>query len=341
MSRNGSHQKTAIVVTSIAAPNRVLRELADGCRRRQQSFYVIGDAASPADFQLDGCDFYSLARQRDTGLRTAELCPERHYARKNVGYLQAIRDGAACIVETDDDNLPLANFWEPRTRTLAAALLAADGWVNVYRYFSDENVWPRGLPLLSIGAPVPAWESFSHTELDCPIQQGLADGDPDVDAIYRLILPLPIQFRRDRRVALGSGTWCPFNSQNTAFWADAFPLLYLPAYCSFRTTDIWRSFIAQRICWENNWSVLFHGPTVVQQRNGHDLMKDFQEELPGYLYNDDIRCILERLSLRPGLLHIAGNLRHCYQALTSASMFPDTELQLLEAWLQDLAEIRQ
>ena len=43
-------------------------------------------------------------------------------------------------------------------------------------------------------------QSFLHLNLwlrvesDCPIQQGLADRNPDVDAIYRLILPLPFSF---------------------------------------------------------------------------------------------------------------------------------------------------
>ena len=88
----------------------------------------------------------------------------------------------------------------------------------------------------------------------CPIQQGLADGNPDVDAIFRLVLPLPMNFGRKPPIALCRGAWCPFNSQNTSWWPAAYPLLYLPAYCSFRMTDIWRSFVAQRICWENGWS---------------------------------------------------------------------------------------
>lgn len=342
MPRNTSeHDQTAVVVTSIAAPNGAMRELADGCQRLQHTFYVIGDVASPSEFHLEGCDFFSLERQRQTGFVTAECCPERHYARKNIGYLQAIRDGAVCIVETDDDNVPQPEFWGHRSRTLTAPLASAKGWLNVYRYFSDQNIWPRGLPLPSAGASVPDWDSFEVAELDCPIQQGLADGNPDVDAIYRMILPLPVHFRRDRRLALGRGCWCPFNSQNTAFWEDAFPLLYLPAYCSFRMTDIWRSLIAQRICWENGWSVLFHGPTVFQERNEHDLMKDFREEVPGYLYNDKIREILESLSLRRGVSSLADNLRDCYQALVSASLLPKDELVVMEAWLQDLAAIRK
>jgi hypothetical protein len=37
-------------------------------------------------------------------------------------------------------------------------------------------------------------------------------------------------------------------------------------------TDIWRSFVAQRIAYENDWAVLFHEPTVWQSKE-HDLQR--------------------------------------------------------------------
>src|SRR5256886_7991772 len=167
----------------------------------------------------------------------------------------------------------------------------------------------------------------------CPIQQGLADGNPDVDAIYRITLSLPQTFRRDISVALGPGSWCPFNSQNTAWWPDAYPLLYLPAHCSFRVTDIWRSFVAQRISWANDWHILFHGPDVTQERNPHNLLRDFADEIPGYLQNRAICEALAQLELPRGTTHIADNLRTCYQALVIGGWLPDAELKLLEDWL--------
>ena len=92
--------KISIIVTSIASPNNALRDLAQGCSERGYHFIVIGDEAGPAEFHIDGCDFYSLERQRQTGLKLAQMCPTRHYARKNIGYLIAIRDGASTIIET-------------------------------------------------------------------------------------------------------------------------------------------------------------------------------------------------------------------------------------------------
>ena len=256
----------AVVVTSINAPNATLRALADGCLEHGADFIVAGDTRSPAGFSLEGCRFFSIRAPLDSDLRFPRACPVRHYARKNIGYLEAIRAGAELIVETDDDNLPEPEFFGRRPRVVTGRCVDGCGLDNVYRYFTHALVWPRGFLLDRVTAPVPPPESLRVASRDCPIQQGLANENPDVDAVYRLIMPLPLSFNSAPPVALGPGSWCPFNTQNTSWWPDAYPLLYLPAYCSFRMTDIWRSFVAQRIAWAQGWSILFHGPTVRQHR---------------------------------------------------------------------------
>jgi hypothetical protein len=327
----------SVVVTSISAPNAVLRGLATQCKTRGFSFYVIGDVPSPADFAIDGCEFYSLERQKTTGLDIVELLPSRHYSRKNIGYLLAMRSRPEMLLETDDDNMPSPDFWRSRQSDQRVRLLSCSGWSNVYAYFSDANIWPRGLPLDAIRTPLPDFETLPESESDCPIQQGMADDNPDVDAIYRLVLPLPIVFRKDRRVALGSGAWCPFNSQNTVWFPKAYPLLYLPSYCSFRMTDIWRSFVAQRIAWENGWSVLFQGPDVSQERNEHSLMRDFIDEIPGYVNNRAIADRLDRLKLAPGPENIGDNLVRCYEELVQMTLVGPDEIPLVKAWNKDCA----
>jgi STELLO glycosyltransferase-like protein len=332
-------QPPSLIVTSIAAPNAVMKELASQCKSRNFTFYVIGDVPSPKDFQLDGCEFFSLERQKATGFQTAELLPLRHYARKNIGYLLAMRNRAGLILETDDDNMPAQEFWRARQVQQRARTLSRNGWTNVYAYFSEVNIWPRGLPLDAVQATLPGYESLKEVEAECPIQQGLADENPDVDAIYRLVLPLPVSFRKDRRIGLGSGTWCPFNSQNTAWFPTAYPLLYLPSYCSFRMTDIWRSFVAQRISWENGWNVLFSPADVWQERNEHNLMRDFADEVPGYLHNRAIGERLERLSLSSGVENIPDNLVLCYEELVKMGVVDSEEIALVEAWIKDLAAV--
>lgn len=336
---NAVNEPTAVVVTSIAGPNPVMRQIAADCLERGIHFYVIGDLKSPSGFSLNGCDFFSIQRQTGLDLLTPARCPTGHYARKNIGYLQAMRDGAKIIIETDDDNMPGKDFYSPLASSALYPTVERKGWVNVYRYNTDRNIWPRGLPLDALSDELP--EVTGPARVDCPIQQGLADDNPDVDAIYRLVMPLPISFSGNSRIALTSGVWCPFNSQNTTFYEKAFPLLYLPSYCSFRMTDIWRSFVAQRIAWENGWSILFREATVKQSRNEHNLLRDFEDEIPGYLHNRKIASVLESLSLHKGEESIPTNLRRCYEALVVKEFIDEKELALLDAWLNDLQTCRR
>ena len=327
--------KGTVVLTSIAAPNAVMRQISQDCTQRSMRFLVIGDTKSPIRFELKGCEYVGIDAQIATGLRFAEACPTRHYARKNIGYLLAMQEPIDFIVETDDDNFPTDSFYSPLPRELELQELRNCGWVNVYRYFTEALIWPRGLPLDEIHTPLPPLGTSISVRV--PIQQGLADENPDVDAIYRLILPLPTSFERKTRLALSAGTYCPFNSQNTVFYREAFPLLYLPAYCSFRMTDIWRSFVAQRIAGANGWSVLFREATVRQERNDHDLMKDFQDEISGYVGNRRIMELLTSVEVTAGVENIPAAMRACYQALINGGFVGAGEGPLLDAFLFDLA----
>lgn len=328
---------TALIVTSINPPNTVLRSLANGAKASGISFIVIGDKKSPADFSIDGCDYYGLNEQYALGFKSAEACPTGHYSRKNIGYLIALREGAEIIIETDDDNHPRDDFWNSRDRSVFSRIQNHRGWINVYQYFSDDHIWPRGLPLDEI---IKLLEPIPDTGLvDSPIQQSLADENPDVDAIYRLTMRLPKSFRKDQPVALHHSVWCPFNSQNTTWWKEAAPLLYLPSFCSFRMTDIWRSFVAQRIAWENGWKITYHSATVWQERNEHNLLKDFEDEIPGYLNNGKICEKLSGLTLTAGNSNQIENIAKCYRSIIDLGLIDEKELPLIEAWSSDLREL--
>ena len=328
-------KRTALVITSISAPNKVLRSFAEGCALHNVEMILIGDVPSPATFELEGCDFWSIDRQRTMPFKLATSLPQRHYARKNLGYLQAIRNGAEIIIESDDDNFPRDSFWQDRDLNISALPFEGKEWVNMYRYFTRSFIWPRGFPLERIHDPLPDAASPEHR--NCPIQQGLANGDPDVDAIFRLTRTLPLDLEiTNTAYALGKGSWCPFGSQNTTWFREAFPLLYLPSKCSVRMTDIWRSYIAVRICWENDWDVLFHKPTVWQERNEHDLMKDFADELIGYRNNLEVCRRLESLDLKGGKDHILSNMRKCYEEFIGMELIGRDELPLFDDWCSDI-----
>ena len=99
--------------------------------------------------------------------------------------------------------------------------------------------------------------------------------------------------------------------------------------------DIWKSFVAQRCLWELEYGVTFHSPEVFQDRNKHDLDRDFADEVPGYTRNKEIANVLSRLQLGSGEVRVGDNLHRCYEALVGARIFPTAELELVELWLEN------
>lgn len=335
-------ENIALIITSIGdSNNSVLREFASECKMRNIPFIVIGDAKSPEKFELDGCDFWSLTKQLTLDFKLTPLLPEGHYSRKNLGYLIALKSGMQKIIETDDDNYPLDTFWENLDRSNHPSAIHVEnaGWVNIYRHFSAKNVWPRGFPLEEINKEGVNLDSYPRHTVCCPIQQGLADKNPDVDALFRLTSALPLEFKKNHQVALGNNTWSPFNSQNTLWHKEAMVLMYLPSFCSFRMTDIWRSFIAQRIAWTNEWCILYHEPTVWQERNEHNLLRDFEEEVPGYLNNSKIAEALMDLDLASGIDSLSDNLIKCYDMMISKGWVKAEEATLVRAWCDDVRRL--
>jgi hypothetical protein len=332
--------KTSLIITSVSPPNKILKAFADGCTKKQWDFIVIGDVATPADFALKGCNYFDINKQREMPFTLAGKLPLKHYSRKNLGYLQAIKNKSEIIIETDDDNMPMPSFWSNRKLKTNYRLSEQKQWINIYTYFTHKGIWPRGFPLDEINNSITMPINTKETVGDCPIQQGLCDIDPDLDAIGRLTMNKEIRFnKKAKSVALAQSAWCPFNSQNTTWFAPAFPLLYLPSHCSFRMTDIWRSYVALRIGAENGWPVLFHKPNVIQERNPHDLIKDFSDEISGYLNTKIIRTALDKLTLKGGEKNITDDLLKCYQTFIQLRLIDKKEIPLLNAWVKDLMKV--
>jgi hypothetical protein len=322
-----------IVITSILGPTEAVRRFA---RLDGYSVLVVGDRKSPRSYEEPGVAYLSPEEQQATHPRLGGALPWNHYCRKMVGYLAAMRGGATVIVDTDDDNSPYDDWSFPdfdgEFETTASDL----GFVNVYRRFTRQHIWPRGLPLSRILEPDRAFDpgNMQVAGARVGVWQGLADGDPDVDAIYRLTSGAPCIFDQARPVVLGPNTISPFNSQNTAFCKAAFALLYLPAFVSFRYTDILRGLVAQPILWQAGYRLGFTQATVFQDRNPHDYMRDFADEVPCYLTCEKVVDIVSRAVRADS---IPNNLRRAYHALAEAEIVTRQELDLLDIWLEESA----
>jgi hypothetical protein len=84
--------------------------------------------------------------------------------------------------------------------------------------------------------------------------------------------------------------------------------------------------------------VVFHQATVYQERNEHDLLKDFEQEVPGYLLNDKIRVLLDAIRLGGGD-DVAGNLVRCYEALVAGGVLPAGEMPIVRAWCNEVSRL--
>ncbi len=327
-----------LVITSIAKPNVCLKHISNKSKKNSVNLVIIGDKKSPKKFKLKNCIFLSINDQKKKNYFYTKFCPENSYARKNIGYIYAIKKGADVIFETDDDNKILNSFFKLKPKKNKTTQIINNGWTNIYSFFSNKLIWPRGFPLSEIKNNKKKIKLIKKF-VSCPINQRLVDLNPDVDAVYRLVKKLPINFNKSKDIALGKNSWCTFNSQNTVWHREAYPLLYLPAFSSFRMSDIWRSLIAQRICWENNWNILHSNSTVVHERNDHNLIKDFADEVSGYLNNKEISSNLENLKLKSGNDNLAYNLIKCYELLCKMKLLDVKELILLKCWIKDIKNI--
>lgn len=323
-----------LIVTSIAEPTAAVRAYAalPGWR-----VVLVGDRKGPVRVDDPRITFLSLEAQGRLGFAYAAHCPENHYARKNLGYLYAISQGARVIAETDDDNLPLPGWGEGIDFSPRAVRTVTGGrYFNAYRAFTTEPVWPRGFPLREITRTDGAAVGAVPGPAEVAVWQELADEDPDVDAIYRLTRGGRIAFGKGERLVLGPGVYCPFNSQNTFWRREAFAALFLPGRVTMRYCDILRGYVAQRIFRDRSLRLGFGPATVRQERNVHDLMRDFAEEVVMYR---EVEAVVDLLESLPPAGTAADGLVAIYAALAAAKLVTPAELAAAQAWVADLRRL--
>jgi hypothetical protein len=80
------------------------------------------------------------------------------------------------------------------------------------------------------------------------------------------------------------------------------------------------------------FGIVYHSADAIQHRNKHDLLKDFEQEVPLYLFNDKIASILDGTSLtgRP-----IDDIHICYRSVVHSGILPEKELYVLDAWLKN------
>eukprot|EP00553_Chaetoceros_curvisetus_P003864 CAMPEP_0204617556 /NCGR_PEP_ID=MMETSP0717-20131115/4495_1 /ASSEMBLY_ACC=CAM_ASM_000666 /TAXON_ID=230516 /ORGANISM="Chaetoceros curvisetus" /LENGTH=848 /DNA_ID=CAMNT_0051631117 /DNA_START=124 /DNA_END=2670 /DNA_ORIENTATION=+ len=257
------------------------------------------------------------------------MIPWKSFARKNIGYLVAISFGAKVIYDFDDDNilLPLEDGtttpppffyreeegFERRVLLKYIAEVDEDKIItghafNPYPFMGPDhnNSWPRGFPIDHLQKNFDTWNLINTTVGDIQyssigVIQSLCNGDPDSDAIFRLTRKDATNFKFDRSpttlpLLIPSSGYSPFNAQATTHLYDVFWGLYLPCTVPGRVTDIWRSFIMQRIMREIGLYVLYTPPIVTHERTAHDYLSDIVAETDLYTKTSSLLAFLDSWS---------------------------------------------
>lgn len=315
---------------------------------------AIGTSKTPPDWALKGVIFLSLERQAQLGFRILDYLPYESYVRKTAGYLFAIQHGAKKIFDADDrgeviDNdigkhfdvnlvgqsarqeVILQYSHENPNRTV----------VNPYIHFGQRSVWPRGLPLENVGEI--GHEEF-YTEVFGGkqfIQQGISNGLPDIDSVFYftrkpILEAFDIRFDDHApKVALPQGTMVPLNSFNTIYHSSAFWGLMLPVSVSTMASDVIRGYWAQRLLWEIGGYIVVYPPTI----HRYDKIEGYPFSEEKDLHVNVGKLIKFLISWRSGKHSLFEKILELSYAMVEEGFWTERDLQLTEAWLQDLLAV--
>lgn len=293
--------KEAIVTTTINVPKLLEAYVADAKAHGQSPLIVvIADKKTPpeaagycADLKAHtGADleYFSIERQEEYLERFVALkahLPYNSIMRRNIGMLYAYERGVPKIITIDDDNF-LATQDYLATHRLgeryeADMVHSNTGWVNVCAPLREKFgrvFYHRGFPLEK--RTEDEMVEIRRARIRPVINAGLWLGDPDVggmDRLWYLTKPLETtEYTRSEGFAVATGTWTPFNSQNTALLREVIPAYFLSPFL-VRYDDIWASYVVKRIADHLGDSITFGFPLVKQERNPHDHWRDLSKEL--------------------------------------------------------------
>ena len=358
-------EQWAVMATIFEPSEAVHRQV----KMKDWCLVVVGDRKSPKEYETnwtpgegnDAVVYLSPEDQESMHNIFVSSLPWNHFGRKNVGYLYAIMHGAAVIWDFDDDNL--LKFWVEGAAPAGGALTINDvlpgkdveiidalepqdhSWPTYNPYPSlgapTRPSWPRGLPLADIKKPESHNTTLTAVNVTCEsiaVLQSLADSQPDVDAIYRAIMPVPFWFKRrgaTKFLMIPTGILTPYNAQATLHLRMGFFALLLPITVNRRVSDIWRSYFAQRLFWDTGLQVGFVArPLVVQDRNQHDNLGDLEAEKDLYMKSGQLVEFLG--SWRGNGETLVERMEELWIALYEHQYIELRDVEIMQLWLQCL-----
>lgn len=327
-----------IVTTTINKPTEQMTKL---IKNEEWRMVVVGDVKTPIEWKLPNTVFLSVKRQEKFGGHLSKLVPFKSYFRKNVGYIYAIKHGARTILDVDDDNEIAIDAFEFNDLSSSLTPVTNESFYNPYPHFGQSTLWPRGYPLQKIGDPQPR-HYRTITGPTPAIQQAVVDGDPDMDAIFRLTRKnakrmLDLTFDRSApSVVLRKNLYAPCNAQATLWRYEAFWGLFFYGSVTWREADIFRCYWAQRLLWYTKSRLAFFPPAAVQVRNPHDYLIDYMDERRLYEITEKFVSALKSLDCTS---NFEACLRKSATHMKEMEFWTQNDVDWLNAWVDDLNDI--
>jgi hypothetical protein len=383
MSKFLTKRPGAIVVTTINNGN-FLNEYSDNLRRfghlDSVTLYVITDLKTPATLRE------VAEKNRKQGLDVVVMDVEEQNAfldqlgfphqllllnsdhRRNAGYLAAYASGCQTVVSIDDDNYPEPNvdFWGSHQKGLdstpATLIDSSNRFYNICELMTYDHPglpYPRGFPYFARHQPPTITKTSPSASFSTHLNAGLWLIDPDLDAISWLVMPRKSVALSGESIHLGTKTWTPINSQNTALRGDALAAYYfikmgfpIDGLLIDRYGDIFQGYLVQACIKALGGVVRIGTPCVQHRRNSHNFMNDARQEMACILLLEEM---LEWLvtEARPegrtypevyaSLAHLLEDASQRFQSrfwTSSARAFIHQTVYQMKVWAQVCGKIR-
>lgn len=279
---------------------------------------------------------------------SSEVLPWNCIQRRNIAILEAIDRTPEFIITIDDDNYPMTDVthigmsWVDQVEWVlmrphdVVVGSSNTGWFNPGE-LCRPRVTHRGFPFGRRHEETELGLSFNAGNPTVGVFAGLWYGDPDIDAIERVVSQPDIKMIEQVNVTLAPGTWAPFNSQSTAYRTELAPLMMCLPHVG-RMDDIWASYVARAVMDHIGWLVQYGSPTVRQDRNPHDLFRDIQAEMLGYEHTQHLCDVLRGIEL-PATSHVDELLTYVTSHLTALPYVPVGTLNAYDAWSDDIMQL--
>lgn len=270
--------KKVIVTTTI---NPVTKAIDLFQNKSDWFLIVIGDKKTPTNYTLKNGIYVTPEMQEAYDKKLSDAIGWNCIQRRNFGFLWAKDMGADLIAVIDDDNIPYSNWGQNVTlgtpQNIPHFYDTNDLVFDPVGATNESQLWHRGFPLSLI--PKRDYGKKSNKTIKADIQADFWNGDPDIDAVCRMIFAPECSFNPDY-FPIASNKIAPFNSQNTFLSKEVLPHYFLYPHIG-RMDDIWAAFYVQA----KGFNVVFKEASVLQDRNQHNSIKDMKMEYLGYEHN--------------------------------------------------------